>query len=175
MSLLQTVRLACAMVIGLLMLGGCSSNDMSDLQAFVAQTRLRQKARIEPLPAIKIFETYAYQADGRRDPFEPPSSPDEVEECSDCPVPDNDRPREELERFSLDSLRMVGTLEQEGSVWGLVQTPESTVFRVVSDNYMGQNHGRIERITADRIELTELVSDGVGAWRERPAGLALSE
>jgi type IV pilus assembly protein PilP len=39
---------------------------------------------------------------------------------------------------------------------------------------MGQNHGRINRITEESIELTELIPDGIGGYIERRATLALA-
>ena len=41
---------------------------MDDLYAFVQQAKARQKAAIEPLPAIRTFETFAYAATNVRDP-----------------------------------------------------------------------------------------------------------
>lgn len=81
-----------------------------------------------------------------------------------------------LEGFELDSLEMVGTLyaEESETLFGLVADPDGLLHRVRPGNYMGRNHGRIVAIYDDRIELVELVSDGVG-WREQDAALALDE
>ncbi len=89
--------------------------------------------------------------------------------------PDVNRPREALEEYPLDSLRMVGTLEQGGQMWALVRAEDGTIHRVQPGNYVGQNYGRITRITESKIELVEIVPDGLGGWMERPATLALSE
>ncbi len=167
------------MVSLLLLLNGCGHQGVGDLHAFVAESKGQKKVRIEPLPAIKTFETYAYQSDGLRDPFAPPVEPEPMDagpaKKGGGLHPDANRAREELERFALDSLRMVGTLEQNGSIWGIVKAPGSIVFRVQRDNYMGKNHGRIARISEEKIELIEIVPDGTAAWRERPAALALIE
>lgn len=89
--------------------------------------------------------------------------------------PDSNRPREALEAFPLDTLRMVGTLDQGGQSWGLVRANDGTIHRVQPGNYLGQNHGRIANITEYEIELVEIVPDGLGGWIERQASLALSE
>jgi len=39
---------------------------------------------------------------------------------------------------------------------------------------MGQNHGKITRITEESIELTELIPDGIGGYIERQAKLDLA-
>ena len=90
------------------------------------------------------------------------------------PRPDPNRRREELEQFPLDTLRMVGVLEQYNETWGLVQSKEKTIYRVQPDNYMGQNHGKITRINEESIELTELIPDGIGGYIERQAKLDLA-
>ena len=70
---------------------------------------------------------------------------------------------------------MVGTLEQEGTRWALIRTPDETIQRVKKDNYMGLNRGRIMDITQSRVELVEIVPDGFGGWKKRENEIALSE
>lgn len=161
-----------------LLLSGCAGDDMRDLEAFVNQVKAREPTPIEPLPEIKQIETFAYVPSDRRDPFLP-SQEDAQETEADTGsgiAPDPLRRKEELEQFPLDSLRMMGTLEQEQTTWGLVMVQkDGALFRVRPGNYMGQNHGQIIRIGEDRIELTEIVTDGQGGWQERKAEVALSE
>ena len=89
--------------------------------------------------------------------------------------PDFDRPTEPLEEFPLDSLRMVGTLEQREDQWALINDTDGTIHRVQPGNYAGQNHGKIIRITDFEIELTEIIPDGIGGWVERQSSIAISE
>ena len=91
------------------------------------------------------------------------------------PQPDLDRNREELEQYALDSLRMVGTLDRDGTVWAIVRSPDSIIHRISVGNYMGKNHGKIIGISEDRIELMEIIPDGLGGFEERDAALALAE
>ena len=79
-----------------------------------------------------------------------------------------------MERFALDSLIMQGILEQNEQIWGLVRAKEdNSLHRVAVGNYLGLNHGRIIRISEQRIDLIELIQDGAGRWLEREASLAL--
>ena len=81
-----------------------------------------------------------------------------------------------MERFALDSLLMQGILQQDDRVWGLVFAKEDkTLHRVAVGNYLGQNHGRVIRITEQRIDLVELIQDGAGRWMEREASMALNQ
>jgi type IV pilus assembly protein PilP len=150
---------------------------MQDLRDYLADVKSREKGRIEPLPEIKQIETYVYAAGDRRDPFSPSvsGSTEVAQVLQNGLAPDPLRRKEELEGFPLDSIRMVGTLEQKDSIWGLVTTADGTIFRVKPGNYMGQNNGQITRVSEEQIELTEIVSDGQGGYRERLASLAVNE
>jgi type IV pilus assembly protein PilP len=165
-----------ALVLLPLLLVGCANNDMSDLRQFVDEVKSRPPSGIEPIPEIKQVVGFVYSAKGRRDPFTRPVTQDDpaVTVLDGGIRPDPNRRREELEQYSLDTLRMVGTLEQEEQTWGLVQTNDGTIHRVSSGNYMGQNHGRITRISEDKIELIELVPAGSG-FLEKEAAVALGE
>ncbi len=173
----RVARALPVLVLGLL-LNACGSDKMTDLHTFVAQEKVRQKGAIEPLPAIKPYETFAYDANGLRDPFEPMDFGQSMLAASGSGgglAPDLNRPKEELEGYPLDSLRMVGTLQRGGVMEALVKTQDGTVHRVKTGNYLGQNNGKITLVTEDKVELTEIVSDGAGGWLERQAAVALSE
>ncbi len=173
-------RLAHSALLVSLALGltACGNKDMQDLHAYVDKVQSRQKPRVEPLPEVQPYETFLYQASGMRDPFKAQTS-----QLSDAGAaasgsglkPDVNRPREALEDFPLDTLRMVGTLAQQGDTWALVVDADGTIHRVQPGNYAGQNYGKITTITEYEVQLTEIVPDGLGGWMERPATLALSE
>lgn len=166
-----------------LLLSGCVSSDMSDLEAWRNEVLARPGGRIEPLPEFKPYEAYAYKsADlGLRDPFDPfyqvrAEVDKEVDQnaglTAEMEREIRNRNREELERFELDSLRMVGTMQNEGNNWGIILDPEGNVTRVKVGNYMGRNIGKIVNIYEDRIELREIVRNNQGRWEERQASLA---
>lgn len=161
-------------------LAACS-NDMTDLTAFVEKAKATKSSHIAPLPEIKPHETFNYQATQLRSPFEPFAAkrPRPIGQkgggTGKGPKPIPGRPREALEAFSLDTMRMVGTLEQAEGKWALIKASDGTIHRVKSGNYLGQNHGKIVTITENKIELTEIAPDGLGDWMERPATMALSE
>ena len=156
---------------------GCADRSMGDLKQYVGEVKSRKKGEIEPLPEIKQVETYDYAGADGRNPFAPLKQSEETiaNLSANGLAPDPTRRKEELESYSLDSLRMVGTLEQLDSRWALVQTSDRTIYRVKAGNYMGRNHGQISRITEIEIELTEIVANGQGGFRERQASLALKE
>lgn len=150
---------------------GCSSRD-SDLDRFIAATEKEPGGRVEPLPEVKPYESYAYPSASLRSPFMPGGS---GASSASALRPDIRRNREFLEQFSLDTLRMVGTLNLGGRTYGLVKTKDGLVHRVLPGNYLGQAEGRITEIAAAKINVIEIVPDGLGGYMERPAALALSE
>ncbi len=159
-----------------LLLAGCASQDMSDLQDFVDEVKARPASGIEPIPEVKQVVGFVYMPKNRRDPFTRQEDNTAVTETilDNGVRPDPNRRKEELESYSLDTLRMVGTLEQEEDRWGLVKTSDGTIHRVAPGNYMGQNDGRITRVSEDKIELIELVPTGSG-FLEKEAAIALGD
>ncbi len=153
-------------------LAGCSS-DMDELQQKINEAKSKPGERVEPLPEIRPYEAFVYNPGALRSPFVQ-SAPVQSDLASGL-RPDSKRPREFLEQFSLDTLRMVGTLKLNGKSYGLVQGKDGLVHRVLPGNYLGQNDGHITAITDSKISLVEIVPDGLGGYIERPAALALSE
>lgn len=169
---IKTIKTVATAALALAWLSGCSS-DMDELQAKVADIKSRPGERIEPLPQIKPYESFSYNASNQRSPFVP-SAPARSDVAS-AVRPDSKRQREFLEQFPLDTMQMVGTLQLQGRNFGLVQGKDGLVHRVLPGNFMGQNDGRIVSITPTRISIIEIVPDGLGGYIERPAALALNE
>jgi type IV pilus assembly protein PilP len=165
MTMLAVLGLAVA-------LAGCSRG-MSDLDAYIAEVKARPGGRIEPLPEIKTYESFRYAAHDSRSPFVPdvPAAGGVVGGVR----PDAERRREFLEGFPLDTLGMVGTVHLGGRLYGLVQTSDKLIHRVVVGNYLGQNDGRIVSITNSEIQLLEIIPDGLGGYTERAASIGLGE
>lgn len=165
-----------------LLLTACGGSSHSDLREFVAQTQEQSLkiSKIEPLPDIKPYETYLYKPESRRDPFTPSNAADTVptDTATGGIRPDPNRRREALESYPLDSLRMVGTMQHDNVNWAIVQVindPDGGIHRVSTGNYIGQNHGRVISINEEKIDLIEIVPNGLGGWRERELSVALSE
>ena len=156
-----------------LLLGGCTRGT-SDLREWIAQQKAKKGVPVPPLPVIKTFETFTYADQDLRDPFGP-SAAEQTSNATNGPRPDQNRPKQPLEMFALDSLKMVGTIGSGASIEALVKDPGGVVHPVHRNEYMGQNFGRITAISEDHIDLTELVSNGNGGWMERPASIALGE
>lgn len=158
--------------LGSLLLTACS-DDMSQLRQQVTDIKNRPGERIEPLPEIKPYDAFKYDPANARSPFVPSVSAKSG--LANSVRPDVQRPREFLEQFPLDTLKMVGTLQLQGHTYGLVQGKDGLVHRVQVGNYLGQNDGRIVGVASAKISVIELVPDGLGGYIERPAALSLKE
>jgi len=156
-------------------LAGCSSDGLQDLRDFVKNAYANQKPKVEPLPEIKMQETFAYSAEGLADPFAAFNLKPQSQRNAGGPRPDPNRRKEPLEDYPLDSLKMVGTLMRGKQAWAIIQAPDGTVYRVQVGDHMGQNSGMVNKITEDKVDLVELIQSAAGDWVEREASLALVE
>jgi type IV pilus assembly protein PilP len=169
----RAIRVVAALAL-VLVLGGCTRG-MSDLRDWVTHEKAKKGAPIQPLPVIKTFETFKYDDQDKRDPFSPSIAEMQSNNVSSGPRPDANRPQQPLEKFALDSLKMVGTLGAGPGMEVLIKEPGGVIHRVHVGEYMGQNYGRVTAISEGSIDLVELVPNGNGGWMERPASIALDE
>ena len=156
-----------------LVLGGCSS-ELEELKSFVRDSEKGLPRRIDPLPAVKPFEPFAYEGFDLPDPFKPRKLTPPKEGAAGGIAPDLNRRKEPLEAFPLEQLKMVGTLSQGKDTYAIVRA-DKTLYRVKKGNYMGQNFGLISDVTESEIKLKEIVQDSAGDWAERQSVLPLLE
>ena len=171
----RAVALAAALATAIL-LGGCSGNRMYDLHQWVRRVEARSGGHISPLPEVRLYRKFTYSAFDRRGPFSASrlGGAAKVKVSGNSKLrPNAKRPHGPLEAFPLDSLRMVGTLDKGGRIWALVRAPGGTIYPVHDGDYMGQNYGKVMKITESRLGLVEIVPDGMGGWMKHPASLAL--
>jgi type IV pilus assembly protein PilP len=159
--------------VALVVLGGCSS-EIDDLKQFVRDSDKGLPRKIDPLPAVKPFEPFAYEGFDLPDPFKPRKLTAPKEGGGGGLAPDLNRRKEPLESFPLEQLKMVGTLSQGKDTYALVRA-DKTLYRVKKGNYMGQNFGLITDVNEGEIKLKEIVQDSAGDWAERQSVLPLLE
>ena len=155
------------------LLAGCGGESHQDLRAWMQEQGKGVKGKLDPLPQMKPYEPFAYNAFDMPDPFKPRKI--EAIKGGSKLAPDLNRRKEPLEAFPLESLQMVGTLQRGKSTYALVRTTEKDIYQVKLGNYMGQNYGVVVGISDNEIKLKELVQDGTGDWTERSSTLQLAE
>jgi type IV pilus assembly protein PilP len=163
-------RTVAALMLATVALAGCGGGQ-SDLLKYIDEVKARPGGRIEALPQIKPYETFAYEAETLRSPFTPDRPAGRAGSAG--PRPDSGRPKEYLEQFPIDTLVMAGTLNQGNNNYGLVQTQDGLLHKVRPGNYIGQYDGRVVGVTPAEIQIEELVPDGIGSFYKRSATIAL--
>jgi type IV pilus assembly protein PilP len=161
-----------------LAIAACGGEQYGDLKQELALLTKDLRGKVDPLPQVKPYEPVPYKAFEEVDPFKPAridvvASGAAMASASGI-KPDLNRPKEPLEAFPLETLRMVGTLSQDKETFGLIKAG-TNLFRVKKGNYMGLNFGVITAIDENEIKLKELVQDGGGDWVERVSSLQLVE
>jgi len=155
-----------------LALAGCEV-DRTELQSWMDETRRNTPPVTDKIAEPKKFEPFRYQAEDLIDPFSLSKMKVGAAARSGGGVqPDTSRRREPLESFPLDNLKMVGNLQQGGSHVALLQA-DTALFQVRVGNYIGQNFGRVLKISDSEVAIREIVQDAAGDWIERDTALRL--
>ena len=153
-------------------LTGCGIGSMEDLQSFVAESGKDMQGKIEPLPEVKVYEPFTYNAFDLPDPFKPRKL---STGGGGGMQPDLNRSKDPLEAFSLETLKMVGMVSKQGVIHAVIRTPDKAIYHVRKGNYVGQNFGLITQISDSEVSLREIVQDSAGDWSERTSTLILQE
>ena len=159
------------------MLAGCAS-EQDELKAWMDQQRHEVQPSVPPLKPPQKFNPRAYVgADG----VEPYSTQkltvalkQEARQPNSAISAELNRRKEPLEAYPLDSMSMVGSVNRKGAPYALLRV-DNLLYQVKAGDYLGQNYGKIMKITETEIELREIVQDAAGEWTERPTTLQLQE
>jgi type IV pilus assembly protein PilP len=156
-----------------MLVAACGGESHQDLRVWMQDQGKGARGKLDPLPQIKPYDPFAYNAFDLPDPFKPRKI--EPTKGASKLAPDLTRRREPLEAYPLESLSMVGTLEKNKTVYALVRTPDRDVYQIRAGNYVGQNYGVVTNIAENEIKLKELIQDGAGDWTERSSTLQLQQ
>jgi type IV pilus assembly protein PilP len=169
------------MALSLLGLAGCSSSEQAELQQWMTDQRSAIKPKVEPLPEPGKFSPQPYNQDGVLEPFSNQKLTQALKRDSNqvtsnvaLIAPELSRRKEPLEASPLDAVVMVGSLIKTGQPVALVRV-DNLIYQVRAGNYLGQNYGRVTKVTETGLSLREIVQDAAGEWIERPATLQLLE
>lgn len=166
-----------AVAVAVLLLAACSPGQ-DELQEWMAQQRREVQPSVQPISAPKRFEPQPYQAATGVDPFSSQKLTVAIKQEARLPnsllASEINRRREPLEAFPLDSMAMVGSVVKNGRPFALLRV-DNLLYQVKSGDYIGQNYGKITRITETSLSVREVVQDAAGEWIERPSSLQLQE
>jgi len=170
------MRTSLAVLLATLLLAGCGGEEFQDLRDFVNNAGADMRGKVEPPPDIKPYEPFAYDnSTSLPDPFKPRKQDTRSANRSGQNQPDLDRPKEELEDYPLESLKMVGYLYQNKVGHAVIRSAEGKIYSVKAGNYIGLNFGQIISVTENEVKIKEMVQDSAGDWSERESSLQLVE
>lgn len=164
------------LVLASVLLAGCGGEEFQDLRDFVKDAGKDMRGKIEPPPEVKPYEPFVYDNEANLpSPFQPRKPELSAGGRSGINQPDMDRPKEALEEFPLEGLKMVGYLYQHNVGYAVIRAPDGKLHRVKAGNYVGMNFGLIEEVTDTEARIREMVQDSAGDWTERESSLLLIE
>ncbi len=159
-----------------IMLVGCGGEEFQDLRDFVKNAGADMRGKIPPAPEVIPYEPFVYDnITNLSNPFKPRKPDLQAGGKVGLNQPDLDRPKEALEEFPLEALKMVGYLEQKNVGYAVLRAPDTKIYRVKVGNYLGLNFGKILEVQATEVKLKEMVQDSSGDWTERMSTLQLVE
>lgn len=159
------------------LLAACAA-DIDELRQWMETQRRETKATIAPLVPPKKFLPQPYEAASGVDPFSVQKLSVAVKQEASQPnsllTAEMRRRREPLEAYPLDSMSMVGSLTRQTRRYALLKV-DNLLYQVKGGDYLGQNFGRVMKISETDITLREVVQDAAGEWIERSSTLQLQE
>jgi len=162
-------------------LAGCGASSQEELQKWMNEQRANTKPHVTPIPEPKKFTPQAYTEEGATDPFSnlkltQALKRDSAQSAANAALvaPELARRKEPLEAYPLDAVKMVGSMLKEGHPVALLRI-DNLLYQVKPGNYLGQNYGKIVKVSETEVVLREIVQDAAGEWTERTATLQLQE
>lgn len=159
------------------LLAACSA-EQDELRAWMDQQAREVRPNVQPLQPPTQFNPEPYTVAQATDPFSPQKLSvairQEARQPNSLLASEMNRRREPLEAYPLDSMRMVGSVTRDGRPFALLRV-DNLLYQVRVGDHLGQNFGRITRITETEIVLREIVQDAASEWVERPTTLQLQE
>lgn len=162
-------------------LTGCGSSDEEQLRQWMTEQRNLTKSRVDRLPEPTKFSPQPYAQEGSTEPFSSQKlaqalkrDANQVTANAALIAPEMARRKEPLEAAPLDAIAMVGSLIKAGQPVALVRV-DNLLYQVRAGNYLGQNYGRVTKVSETGLALREIVQDAAGEWTERTANLQLQE
>jgi type IV pilus assembly protein PilP len=162
-------------------LAGCGTSGQEEIEQWMKEQRAATKPQVTPIPEPKKFTPQAYTEEAATDPFSNVKLAQALKRESTqsnanaaLVAPELARRKEPLEAYPLDSMRMVGSLIKERQPVALLRI-DNLLYQVRPGNYLGQNYGKIVKVSETEVVLREIVQDAAGEWTERTATLQLQE
>ena len=170
-------RSAVILVACVAVLSACAA-DQDELQQWMEQQKREVKPNVEPLSPPKKFNPQPYAALGAVEPFSTQkltvALKQEARQPNSLLSQEINRRKEPLEAYPVDSMAMVGSVTRNGRPYALLKV-DNLLYQVKQGDYLGQNYGKITKISETDVAYREIVQDAAGEWIERNSALQLQE
>jgi type IV pilus assembly protein PilP len=171
------MRVIVPALLAALLATGCDA-EQEELTQWMEQQRRSVKPNVEPLSPPKKFDPEPYAMVNSVEPFSNQKLAVALRQESRQPnsmlAAEQSRRKEPLEAYPLDAMAMVGSVERGGRRYALMKV-DKLLYQVKAGDYLGQNYGKITKISETEISFREIVQDAAGEWIERSSSLQLQE
>lgn len=165
----------------LLLLTACGASGEDELRQWMAEQKTQTRPKVAPISEPKQFTPEDYTQVTAIEPFSNLKLTQALKRETTQSItngalvaPELARRKQPLEAFPLDSMALVGSLTKAGQPVALVKV-DNLLYQVKPGTYLGQNYGRVVKISETEVTLREIVQDAAGEWIERAATLQLQE
>jgi len=164
MDLRKTISYLILVLFVITSLNGCTSKKEKEkkIDKYIKEVTAQPAKQVESIPEATSENKITYEPKKVRDPFLPLEETQKAKNKQQ-----QDRPKEPLEAFPLDSLHLVGTIDRGNKTWAVILAPDNKIFHIQVGNYIGENNGRITKITPSRVYVEEMIANSLGGWDKR--------
>ncbi|MEN9473138.1 MAG: hypothetical protein RLZZ495_1227 [Pseudomonadota bacterium] len=166
-----------------LVIMGCTTTSEDEIKKWMTDQRSNIKPKVTPIPPPKQFKPETYGNADKPDPFSSQKltqalrnevAQTNAQNNSALVEPELARRKEPLEAVPLDTMTLLGNITQAGRLVALIKV-DSLLYQIKLGAYLGQNYGKVIKITETEVTLREIVQDAAGTWVERMQTLTLQE
>lgn len=162
-------------------LAACTLTSEDELHQWMTEQKGLIRPKVKPIAEPKQFKPESYAMVGEVEPYSNQKltqalKKDTNQSASNAALiaPELARRKEPLEDYPLDSMTLVGSMVKAGKPVALV-TVGKLLYQVRPGDHLGQNFGRVMKISETEVSLREIAQDAAGEWIERTASLQLQE
>lgn len=170
-------RFYAVLLLSMVVLQGCSAPE-DELKAWMDQQQREAHPSVRALSPPKQFNPEHYALSDAVDPFSQQKLSvvlkAEARQPNSLLAAEMNRRKEPLEAYPLDSMSMVGSVKKQAGEYALLKV-DNLLYQVKVGDYLGQNYGKITKISETEVDIREIVQDASGDVTERPTSLQLQE
>jgi type IV pilus assembly protein PilP len=168
-------QLSVPLLLAVTLLQGCSG-DNQEIHEWIDTQAKEVKPSVQPISQPRKFQPEPYAGNGSAEPFAVAKMVSgtklDPQGSSLIVKGEMQRRKQPLEAYPLDTMKMVGSVMMQGAPHALLKV-DTLLHYVKAGDYLGQNFGKITKISETAVDLREIIQDASGEWVERISSLQL--